>query len=183
MESVTDAERATKQQKKEADMISKKMQKAINEQINRELYSSYLYLAMSAWAELQGYKGAGTWMAVQAQEENGHAMKFFRYLLDQGATVELAAIQKPPTEFKSLASVFEETLKHEKFVTSCIHDLMTLAKAEKDYASEILIQWFVTEQVEEEASAAEILGQIKMAERSPGVLLAIDRGLGQRKAD
>lgn len=161
-------------------MITKKMEKAINKQINNELYSAYLYLAMSADATLKGYRGSATWFFVQYQEETGHATKFYKYLLDQGATVELDAIAKPQAEFKGLLDMFETTLKHEQSVTKAIHGLMDLAVAEKDYATQGLLQWYVTEQVEEEANGAEILGMLKMAGTSAGTLLMIDKQLGKR---
>lgn len=163
-------------------MIGKKVRKAINEQINKELYSAYLYLAMSADAELKGFKGAAKWFKIQYQEETGHAMKFMEYLLDQGAAVELGAIEKPPTTFASLLDMFEKTLKHELVVTKCINALMDLAIAENDHASRILLDWYVTEQVEEEKNDNEVITQLKMAGSSTGTLLMIDRQLGKRGA-
>lgn len=163
-------------------MIGKKMQKAINQQINRELYSAYLYLAMSVDAELKGFKGGAQWFKVQYQEETAHTMKFMEYLLDQGAAVELDAIAKPTTTFASLLDMFEKTLKHEQGVTRSINSLMDLAKAENDHATEILLQWFVTEQVEEEKNDHDILTQLKMAGSSTGTLLMIDKHLGKRGA-
>ena len=162
-------------------MIGKKIEKAINKQINNELYSAYLYLAMSAEATLKGFKGAGKWFDVQFQEELGHAKKFYAYLLEQGAAVELEAVGKPKVGFKGLFDMFEATLKHEQFITKSINDLMDLAVAEKDYASQILLQWYVSEQVEEEANDNEILGQLKMAGSSAGTMLMIDKQLGKRE--
>ena len=163
-------------------MIGKKVQKAINEQINKELYSAYLYLAMSVDAQLKGFKGAGQWFKVQYQEETGHALKFMAYLLDQGAAVELDAIQKPPRTFTSVLEMFEKTLKHEQGVTKSINGLMDLAKAENDHATQILLQWYVTEQVEEEKNDNEVLTQLRMAGSSAGTLLMIDKHLGKRGA-
>jgi ferritin len=163
-------------------MIGNKLQKAINKQINKEFYSAYLYLAMSAEATNKGLKGAGAWFLAQYQEETGHAMKFCKYLLEQGAEVELEAIGKPAIGFKSLLDMFEATIKHERFITKSINDLMDLAVAEKDYATQILLQWYVTEQVEEEANDNEILGMLKMAGSSTGTLLMIDKQLGKRGA-
>ena len=162
-------------------MIGNKMRDAINKQINKELYSAYLYLAMSAEVELKGYKGTAKWFQVQFQEEMGHAMKFKSYLLEQGAEVELMAIAKPATGFKSVLAMFEATLKHEKFITSSINELMDIAVKEKDYASQILLQWYITEQVEEEASDNEIIVTLKMAGSSTGALLMIDKQLGKRE--
>lgn len=163
-------------------MIGNKMRDAINKQINNELYSAYLYLAMSAEAELKGYKGTAQWFKVQFQEEMEHALKFKKYLLEQGAEVELEAIAKPKVGFKSLLSMFELTLRHEQFITACIGKLMDLAVKEKDYATQILLQWYVTEQVEEEANDSEIIGMLKMAGSSTGALLMLDKQLGKRGA-
>lgn len=163
-------------------MIGKKIQKAINEQINKELYSAYLYLAMSVDADLKGYKGAAQWFKVQYQEETGHAMKFMGYLLDQGAAVELDGVAKPPRTFASIAEMFEKTLKHEQGVTASICSLMDLARSENDYATQILLQWFITEQVEEEKNDHEVLAQLHMAGTSTGTLLMIDKHLGKRGA-
>jgi ferritin len=163
-------------------MIGKKVQKAINDQINKELYSAYLYLAMSVDAELKGLKGAGKWFRIQYQEETGHATKFMAYLLDQGAAVELEAIQKPPSTFASLQDMFERTLKHEQGVTKSINGLMDLAKGENDHATQILLQWYVTEQVEEEKNDHEVLALLKLAGSSAGTLIMIDKQLGKRGA-
>lgn len=161
-------------------MIGKKIEKALNAQINKELYSAYLYLAMSADACALGLKGTSGWFHVQYQEETAHAEKIYKYLLEQGATVELGAIEKPKTGFKSLLSLFEATLKHERFITQSIHELMDLAVSEKDYATQILLQWYVKEQVEEEANDNDILTTLKMAGSSTGTLLMIDKQLGKR---
>lgn len=162
-------------------MISKKMQGAINKQINNELYSAYLYLAMSAEATTAGFRGTGKWFFVQYQEEMGHVLKFYNYLLEQGAEVALESLAKPTVGFKSLLSMFETTLKHEQFITKSINSLMDLAVSEKDYATQILLQWYVTEQVEEEASDKEIIGMLKMAGTSTGTTLMIDKQLGKRE--
>lgn len=162
-------------------MISKKMQTAINKQINNELYSAYLYLAMSAEATARGLKGSGNWFKVQFQEEMGHAMKFYNYLLSQGAEVELDAVEKPRVGFKTLLGMFEATLKHEQFITKCINGLMDLAVSEKDYATQTLLQWYVTEQVEEEGNDKEIIDMLRMAGASAGTTLMIDKQLGKRE--
>jgi ferritin len=162
-------------------VIGKKMQKAITKQINNEIYSAYLYLAMSAEAGNKGLKGAGKWFHVQFQEELGHALKLHNYLLEQGVEVEYEAVAKPKVGFGSLLGMFEATLKHERFITRCINDLMDVAVAEKDYASQALLQWYVTEQVEEEANDNEIIGMLKMAGASTGTLLMIDKQLGKRE--
>ena len=162
-------------------MIGAKMSKAINEQINKELYSAYLYLAMSAQAEAMGLKGFASWFKVQAGEEAGHAMKFSGYVAEQGARVKLAAIEQPPVEFKSVAAMFQETLKHEKTVTASIHALVDLAIAEKDHATNSFLKWFVDEQVEEEANAQEIVDLLKLAGDAGNALLFLDSKLGARK--
>ncbi len=163
-------------------MIGKKMEKALNEQINKELYSAYLYLAMSAWAEEAGLAGFANWFRVQFGEETEHAMKFYHYLTEQGARVVLGAIEKPPADFKSPMAAFEQTLEHEQFVTASINGLMDLAIKESDHATASMLRWFVDEQVEEEANAQEIINQLKLAGPGGGALLQIDRGLGKRKA-
>lgn len=161
-------------------MLSEKMQKAINDQINAELYSAYMYLSMSAWFESQNLSGFANWMRVQYQEETFHAMKFYDYVLERGGTVILAAIDAPPKEWKSPLHVFEETLKHEQKVTGLIHNLASLAQDEKDFASGILLQWYVTEQVEEESSADQIRQKVKMVDDSPGALFMLDKELAAR---
>jgi ferritin len=163
-------------------MITKKIEKAINEQLNRELYSAYLYLAMSADATAKGYKGAGKWFRVQFQEEQGHALKFYDYLLSQGATVGLDEIKKPKMAWKSLLEMFEATLKHEQFITKSLNELMDLAVVGKDYATQSLVQWYITEQIEEEANDVDILSMLRMAGSSTGTQLMIDKQLGKRGA-
>lgn len=163
-------------------MITKKIEKAINEQLNRELYSSYLYLAMSADATAKGCKGAGKWFRVQFQEEQAHALKFYDYLQSQGATVDLAAIEKPKVAWKSLLEMFEATLKHEQFITKSLNGMMDVAVAEKDYATQGLLQWYITEQIEEEANDTDIVSMLKMAGASVGTQLMIDKQLGKRGA-
>jgi len=163
--------------------MNKKVEKAINDQINAELYSAYLYLSMAAYAESEGLPGFGNWMKLQANEEVAHAMKFFDYVAERGGRVTLAAIDQPDVEFEGPQDLFEKTLQHEQLVTSLIHDLYALTVEEKDYASQILLQWYIEEQVEEESSANEILDQIRMAGAKGHVLLMLDRALGSRVAD
>jgi len=162
-------------------MISKKMAKAMNEQINAELYSAYLYLAMSSHATAHGLKGIGSWMSVQTREEVAHAMKQFNYLLSQGEQPEMLAVAQPPANFKSPLDLFEQTLKHEQEVTRRIHNLVNQAIAEKDHATQIFLQWFVTEQVEEEESATEIVNMLKAAGADKVALFMIDSHLGKRE--
>lgn len=161
-------------------MISKNMLKNINHQINRELYSAYLYMSMAAYAAEAGFSGAANWFEVQTKEEMTHAQKLYDYVNQQGGRVILEAIEAPPKDFKSIQAAFELTLEHEKIVTGLIHALVKIAKEENDAATEIFLQWFVTEQVEEEASASEILQRLKMVGTEGGGLFMIDRELGAR---
>ena len=161
-------------------MISEKMQKAINDQIQAELYSAYLYLSMQAWFESNNLSGFANWMNIQAQEETAHAMKFYNFLCERSGTVELQAIQQPPNKWDSPLAVFQNTLQHEQAVTARINDLVDAAQSQKDHATESFLKWFVDEQVEEEASADAILQQLILAKDAPGALFMIDRELGQR---
>ena len=161
-------------------MVSRKMVDTVNEQINKEIYSAYLYLAMAASAEASGYKGAAVWLKVQYHEEMVHAMKFYEYLMDQGAAVKLLAIAEPPAKYASLLEMFEKTLAHEKIVTRSINDLMELAIQEKDHASQALLTWYVTEQVEEEKNASEILQTLTMIGSNTSALYLYDKELGAR---
>ena len=162
-------------------MLNKKMEKALNEQINEELYSSYLYLAMAAWFESENLPGCAAWMQVQAREENGHAMKLFKFINERRGRVTLKAIKEPAKEWKSPLAAFQASLNHEQHITGCIDKLMNLALAEKDYACAGLLQWFVAEQVEEEANVDGIVQKLKMAEKAPGAMLMMDHALGERK--
>jgi len=163
-------------------MLSKKVQDAFNEQIKYEMESSYLYLAMAAYFHGETLDGMGQWMRVQAKEEMGHAMKFFDYIIEKGGKAELAALAKPKGKWASALGVFEETLKHEQFVTSRILGLAKLADKEGDYASANLLQWFVNEQVEEEATAVKIVETLKRVGDSGAGLIMLDRELGKRGA-
>ena len=161
-------------------MIDSTMQDAINKQINAELYSSYLYLAMAAYYEDLNLPGFANWMRVQVQEENFHAMKFFNYLIARGGRVVLDAIAVPPTEWASPLDVFEYTYKHEQLVTSLIDNLMDLSVEIKDHASTNTLQWFVAEQVEEEANADAVVKKLKLMGDAPGGLFMIDQELALR---
>lgn len=161
-------------------MPSKKMIKALNEQITKELYSAYLYLQMGAWFEDASLPGMANWMKIQAQEESAHAMIFFNYVCETGGFVELGAIDKPICKFDSPKAVFEEVLAHEKKVTKSINDLMALAMKENDFASRNRLEWFIAEQVEEESNANDILGKLKLiGDKGQGIFM-IDRELGAR---
>ncbi|MFH1877679.1 MAG: ferritin [Candidatus Omnitrophota bacterium] len=161
-------------------MISKKMLESINEQINKELYSAYFYAGMASYAFSGGLKGMANWFTVQTQEELSHARKFYNYVNDQGERVRLKAIDEPPQDFTSPLDLFEKTLEHEKKVTASINNLVTLAKKENDHATEIFLQWFVSEQVEEESSAAEVMQQLKLVGKEGNGLFMIDKELGLR---
>ena len=161
-------------------MLSKKMEKAVNDQINAELYSAYLYLSMAAFFELSNLKGFANWMRVQYQEETMHAMKMFDYVNEKGGKVKLAAIDGPESEWESPLAVFEVVLAHERKVTGLIDNLVDIAAEEHDHATNIMLQWFVTEQVEEEASADTVLQSLKLMADAPGGLFMLDRELGQR---
>ena len=161
-------------------MISEKMTKELNNQVNAELYSAYLYLAMSACATDMDFNGAANWFFLQMQEEMTHAQKIYDYICSQGNRVELEAIEKPPAQFESLKKMFEETLAHEKKVTSLINGLADLALEEKDHATSNFLQWFVDEQVEEEESVNDILAQLKLAgDQGPGLYM-LDKSLSER---
>lgn len=160
--------------------MKKKINDAINAQINAETYSAYMYWAMAAWLDAQGLTGFGGWMKAQAQEEMVHSMKFYDFVYERGGTVTLTAIKTPPATYKSPLAVFEAGLEHEKLVTSLINDLYELARKEKDYAFESFLKWFIDEQVEEEDTAMNIIDQIKLAgEKGPGLYM-LDKELGTR---
>ena len=161
-------------------MLSERMMKSLNKQLNAELYSAYLYLSMAAYFESKNLKGFANWMRVQAQEELTHAMKFFDYINERGGRVYLEAIEKPPTEWKSPLDVFEATYEHEVKVTSMINDLVNMAMEEKDHATYNMLQWFVAEQVEEEASADEVRQQLRMIKEDGRGIMMLNRELKQR---
>ena len=161
-------------------MLSSKMQEALNAQINAEYYSSYLYLSMSAYADTLGLKGFANWFRVQAQEENFHTMKFYTYINDRRGTVQLTAIDGPPTTWESPVALFEAALKHEQMVTDRINKLADLAVAEHDHATHTLLEWFISEQVEEESVADNIVHQLKLMKGSGDGLYLLDRELGSR---
>lgn len=162
-------------------MLSPKMQEALNTQINHEFYSSYLYLAMAAHFESQNLPGCARWMRRQSQEEYAHAMRIFDFILDRDGQVSLKPIAQPDGGFGKPSEVFEQALDHEKKITGSINDLYGRAQAEKDYPTEIMLQWFVNEQVEEEKTAAAIVEQFKLAGEHGSALLMLDNRLGQRE--
>jgi ferritin len=161
-------------------MLDDKMQEALNFQLNRELYSAYLYLAMGAYFEDQDFPGFGNWMRVQAQEELAHAMKFYDYIVQRGGRVLLADIEAPDTQWESPQAAFEQVYEHEQMVTGLINSLVDLALEISDHASNNFLQWYVAEQVEEEESASGVLQKIKMAGESDSGLYMLDGELAQR---
>lgn len=161
-------------------MINKKMVNAINEQLNWELYSAYLYFSMAAYFESVNLKGFSSWMRVQTMEEQTHVKRFYDFLTARGGKVVLSEIKAPPTEWKSPLHVFEETLKHEQHVTSRINKLVDLALELKDHATNSFLRWFVDEQVEEEESVDAVLQGLKLNKNNPSGLFMIDKELAQR---
>ena len=161
-------------------MISRTMEDALNKQVNREYYSAYLYLAMSAYFESVSMKGFAKWMRIQAREEQTHGDKFLDYIIARGGKVTLGAIEAPKAKWASAGKVFEEIYAHEQKVTGMINALVDLAIKEKDHASFEMLQWFVKEQVEEEEHASEILAQITAVGDVPGHLFYLDHQLGKR---
>ena len=164
-------------------MIGKAIQDSMNEQINKELFSSYLYLSMAAYFEGQNLPGFAHWMRVQEAEEREHAMKFYDFLLERGGKVILAAIEAPKNVWSSTMEAAEEVAAHEAKVTASINALYELALKEKDYPSQIMLQWFINEQVEEEKNAAEIVATLKMIEAHETAVLQLDHRLGKRGGD
>jgi len=161
-------------------MLKKKILKSLNDQINAEMFSSYLYLSMEAYFQSISLKGFASWMRVQAQEEMMHGMKFYDFVNERGGKVTLEAIAKPETTWATPLAVFEAVLKHEEHVTSLINNLVDLAISEKDHASNNFLQWFVAEQVEEEASASEVVEKLKLIKDNPSGLFMVDAELGKR---
>lgn len=161
-------------------MLSDNMEKALNDQVNAEMYSSYLYLAMSAYFGSLNLAGSASWMKIQALEEMTHAMKLYSFIEERGGQVKLAAIETPGTDWASPLEVFEKVLEHERLVTGLINKLVTLAMDEHDHATNNFLQWFVGEQVEEEATADGVLQTLRLAGDKGNGLFMVDRELGQR---
>lgn len=169
-------------QRKGVEMeIKDKVTKAINKQINAELYSSYLYLGMAAYFEAKNWSGFGHWMRVQAKEENAHAMKFFDYVLERGGEVVLEDIKAEEADWKTPLDVFESVYAHELKVTALINGLLKIARQEDDIATESMLKWFIDEQVEEEAHAKQIVEKLKLVKDNANGLLMLDHELGERK--
>lgn len=164
-------------------MIGKAMQDAMNEQINKEFFSSYLYLSMAAYFEDKNLTGFAHWMHMQADEEREHAMKFYNFILDAGGRVYLKAIDAPETDWSSNLQVAEQVAAHEAHVTASINDLYELALKEKDYAAQVMLQWFISEQVEEEKNAAELVAKLRLIEERGTAVLMLDHRLSKRKGE
>ncbi len=164
-------------------MLSPKMEQALNDQINAEFFSAYLYLSMSAYFVATNFDGFANWMRIQYEEETQHALKIYDYINDRRGTVVLQAIEKPQTEWDSPLEVFEASFKHEQFVTGRINALVALAREEKDPATESFLKWFVDEQVEEETSVDAVVQDMKRVQDFPAGMFLLDRELGQRQAE
>ncbi len=162
-------------------MLSKTMEKALNEQLHEEMFSFYLYLSMSAYLESSNYHGMASWMSKQAQEELSHAMKFFAFIHERGGRVQLEGLAKPEAEWASPQAAFEAALAHERHITECIYKLVELATAERDHGTANFLQWFVKEQVEEEATAEGVVQRFTMSAGHPAAMLFLDRELGARQ--
>jgi ferritin len=161
--------------------MDKKLYEELNNQIKKELYSAYLYLSMASYFDFLNLEGFAHWMKVQAKEEFGHAMRIYEFLNDRGERVIFDEIEKPPNDFTSVVDVFEKTLEHEKKITKSIENLYSLAKEKNDYSTEIMLQWFITEQVEEEKNASVILEKLKKIEGKEHLLMYFDKELGKRE--
>lgn len=162
-------------------MMSKKIQDALNAQINLEQYSAQLYLAMSAHCERRSFRGFAHWLRVQAQEETKHALKLVDFVLDRGGHLELTTVAAPGSDFGGVTQVFEKILEHEKGISTKIAALFELSRTERDYASEIALQWYVTEQVEEEANVGQIVDQLKAIGEQGGGIWYLDSKMGKRE--
>ena len=164
-------------------MLSEKIQAALNGQINEELASAYVYLAMSAEADDLGLPGFANWFEMQYQEELNHADRFFNFVMERNGKVTLEAIAKPTVGGETPLSLFEKALGHEQHITKCIFELKDLAKSEKDHATDVFLEWFVTEQVEEEANAQGVIDQLRLIDGNPNGLFMIDRELASRQPE
>jgi ferritin len=164
-------------------MIKEKIEKSLNLQLNQELYAFYLYLSMAAYFDSLNLNGFSSWMRFQAEEEKTHALKFYDYILQANAKVDLQNIEAPKKTWKSTLDVFQDTYNHEKKVTESIYEIVDLAISEKDHATHNFLQWFISEQVEEEATALKILEKIKFIGDNQGALFILDKELGSRPTE
>ena len=163
-------------------MLSNKMEQALNDQVTAEMFSSYIYLAMAAYFEDQNFPGMAQWMRLQSDEETLHAMKFYDYIIERHGRVTLAAIDAPQSEWDSPLAAFENAFEHERYISGRINDLVTLAIEERDHATNSFLQWFVDEQVEEEANVDAVVQDLRRVADFPAGLFMLDRELGQRTA-
>ncbi len=161
-------------------MLNKRVEKELNQQLNQEMYSAYLYLSMSAYLASQNLQGFANWMKIQFQEEQDHAMKLYTYILDRGGRVSFDTIEAPEEEWGSIIEVFEKVLAHEQSITANINELVNTSIEEKDHATVSMLQWFVTEQVEEESSVSDLLDQLKLIKGEGAGLFMLDREARQR---
>ena len=164
-------------------MPTKTVEAAINDQIAKEFFASHLYLSMTAWFEDQNLPGFANWMRMQTEEERAHAMRLFNYLIEAGGRVRLQAIDEPAVDFQSPLQVMKESLKHEQKVTASIRKIYELAEKEKDYGTQLHLQWFITEQQEEEKNVGDVIARLEMAGDNKVALMFIDRELGQRQPE
>lgn len=164
-------------------MLKERIEAALNKQLQEELFSAYLYMAMSADFEDKNLPGFANWMANQAQEEMLHARKFYKFILDRGGKVKLMALDEPQAEWPSVTAAYEAALNHERHISQCIHDLYALAEEERDYPTRVFLHWFIDEQVEEEATADEWVEKVKRVESDPSGLFAVDQEAGTRQLD
>ncbi len=162
-------------------MFSKRLLSALNEQVKNELYSAYLYLGMAAYLEGENLPGMARWMRVQSREEVGHAMKLFDFIVERGGKVELAALERPATQYDSPAAAFAAALEHEQKVTAMIHHLYALALEEQDYPTQVMLHWFIEEQVEEEANVGRTAEMVAAAGGQRWALLLLDEKLAERQ--
>ena len=163
-------------------MISSKMHEAFNAQINAELYSAYLYMSMASYCEVKNFKGFAHWLNVQGEEERVHAGKLITHLHDRGVSIRLRAIEAPPHDFESMESLFSSALGHEEEIARKINELYAMAVDERDYPAQVLLQWFITEQVEEEDSIGTIVDQLRMAGDNEAAIFMLDRELATRSS-
>jgi len=161
-------------------MLNQRIEKIINEQINAELYSSYLYLAMSAYCADLGLAGFANWLKIQVQEELAHVEFMFNYLIERNGRVVLETVEKPPVEWNNIIEVFEETLKHEQYISSRINNIVNVALEEKDHATASFYKWFLDEQVEEEATASDVLSKLKLTKAEGSALFFMDQEMAKR---
>ena len=158
-------------------MLNERIEKVLNEQVEKEGYSSILYLAMASWAEVNGFEGTAQWLYAQADEEKMHMLKIVSYINERGGKAIIPAFQKPPEDFGEVFSMFDEVLKHEQYITASINEIVGVCVEEKDFTTQNWIQWFVTEQIEEEASAQAIIDKLNLLGKERNNLYMFDRDI------